>query len=51
MNKPMNTKQKEIENKIKAIQRILVIDERIPMSAAREINDNLKIIQLYNREK
>ena len=35
----------EIEEAIKNIQNILVKDMRIPITAAKEINDNLKKIQ------
>ena len=44
-------KEKRIEEKVRDIQKILVIDDRIPMSAAREINENLKILLMYNQEK
>lgn len=35
-----------VETKIREIQMILINDERIPISSAKEINENLKVILL-----
>lgn len=39
-----------IEDKIREIQTILIDDERIPISSAKKINENLKIILLLSKK-
>lgn len=40
----MEDKQKIIEESVRNIQKILIEDDRIPISSGKEINKNLNII-------